>query len=377
MEDGQHYERSKSTNRHAQLGRGPCDGPVVTPVTINLALQGGGAHGAFTWGVLDRLLDENWITIEGITATSAGAVNAAAFKAGYVENGREGARARLNGFWEAMGGLSTLTPDPVKAWLDAIAPPLPVIASLTENNPAIKMAELFSQALSPYETNPLNYHPLRSTIDAFFDFESICAAQGPKLFISATNVRSGKIKIFQGDEINTDVILASACLPQVFQAVEIYDSKTRQTEAYWDGGFMGNPALFPLFYETKTSDILLVHINPMRREALPKTAKEIENRVNEISFNSSLLRELRSIEFVQRLIREGRVKQGDMKDIHIHSIADDATMVQLGVATKHSPTASLMSQLKKSGQEAMDGFLRDHAGNLGKIGTCDLREMFS
>lgn len=346
-------------------------------VTINLALQGGGAHGAFTWGVLDRLLDEDWIEIEGITATSAGAVNAAAFKAGYTQDGRMGARARLDEFWETIGGISSLTPEPVRQWLSAITPPLPIIAGLTDYNPAIKAAEMFSATFSPYEANPLNYHPLRATVDEFFDFEAICAPGGPKLFISATNVRSGKVKIFKGDEINTDVILASSCLPQIYQAVEIKDPETGVLEAYWDGGFMGNPALFPLFYETETSDILLVHINPLRREAIPKTAKEIENRVNEISFNSSLLRELRSIEFVHRLIREGQVKKGSMKDINIHSVADDETMVQLGASTKGTPTAGLLSQLKMAGQIAMDGFLDSHANALGKEASCDLKAMFS
>lgn len=349
----------------------------MKPVTINLALQGGGAHGAFTWGVLDRMLDENWIEVEGITATSAGAMNAAAFKAGFVEGGREGARARLDGFWEAIGGLTNLTPATVKEWLLSISPSLPVLSGLTEYNPAVKAAELVSQTFSPYEINPLNFHPLRRTVEDFFDFEAVCAAQGPKLFISATNVRSGKIKIFQGTEISTDAILASSCLPQIYQAVEILDPATGVVEAYWDGGFMGNPALFPLFYETKTSDILIVHINPMRREDIPRSAKEIENRVNEISFNSSLLRELRSIEFVHRLIREGRVKKGDMKDIHVHSVADDETMVQLGVTTKQVPSAAVLLKLKDAGRVAMDTFLSENGDRLGETGTCDLKAMYS
>ncbi len=349
----------------------------MKPVTINLALQGGGAHGAFTWGVLDRLLDEDWIEIEGITATSAGAINAAAFKAGYTKDKRAGARAELDAFWETIGGMSSMTPEPVREWLNAITPPLPIIAGLTDYNPAVKAAEMFSATFSPYESNPLNFHPMRGTVDAFFDFEAVCASGGPKLFISATNVRSGKVKIFKGDEISTDVILASTCLPQIYQAVEILDPETGVLEAYWDGGFMGNPALFPLFYGTASSDILLVHINPMRREKIPKTAKEIENRVNEISFNSSLLRELRSIEFVHRLIREGQVEKGSMKDINIHSVADDETMVQLGASTKGLPTAGLLTQLKLAGQVAMDQFLDKNANALGKTGTCDLKAMFN
>ncbi len=349
----------------------------MKPVKVNLALQGGGAHGAFTWGVLDRLLEEDWIEIEGITATSAGAVNAAALKAGYLENGRDGAKASLDAFWGSLGGLSDQTPAPLRDWLLAFAPPLGVIAGLTDNNPALKAAEMVSQTFSPYELNPLNIHPLRSRVEEFFDFERVCANEGPKLFISATNVRSGKVKIFKGQEISTDVILASACLPQIYQAVEIDDPDTGRTEAYWDGGYMGNPALFPLFYETQTSDILLVHINPLYRAAIPRTAKEIENRVNEISFNSSLLRELRSIEFVHRLIREGKVTNEDMKDIHIHSIADDETMVQLGVATKTAPTPTLLLQLKEAGQLAMERFFTNNSEHIGVKGSCDLRAMFS
>ena len=349
----------------------------MKPRKVNLALQGGGAHGAFTWGVLDRLLEEDWIEVEAITATSAGAVNAAALKAGFVKGGRTGAREELDAFWEKMSGVPNQIADPVKEWLAAYSPPLGLIAALTDNNPAVKAASMVAQSFSPYELNPLNLHPLRSIIDEFFDFDQVCAAEGPKLFISATNVRSGKIKIFKDDRISTDVILASACLPQLYQAIEIPDPDTGEVEAYWDGGFMGNPALFPLFYETKTSDILLVHINPLRREDIPRSAKEIENRVNEISFNSSLLRELRSIEFVQRLIREGKVRKGDMKDINIHSIADDDTMVQLGVATKQAPSAPLLLQLKDAGRDTMELFLSDHADQIGVKGTCDLRAMFN
>ncbi len=349
----------------------------MKPVTINLALQGGGAHGAFTWGVLDRLLEEDWLEIEGITATSAGAVNAAALKAGLVAGGNQGARAELDAFWDKMAGVPNPIPDPIKEWLSAYSPPLSLIAAMTDNNPALKAATLMSQSFSPYEINPLNVHPLRSIIDEFLDFDRVCAVDGPKLFISATNVRSGKIKIFKDQEISTDVILASACLPQLYQAIEIPDPETGELEAYWDGGFMGNPALFPLFYETKTSDILLVHINPMRREEIPRSVKEIENRINEISFNSSLLRELRSIEFVHKLIREGKVNKGDMKDIHIHSIADDETMVQLGVSTKQAPSAPLLMQLKEAGQVAMELFLTENVDHLGVRGTCDLRAMFS
>lgn len=349
----------------------------MKPVTINLALQGGGAHGAFTWGVLDRLLQEDWITIDGITATSAGAMNAAALKAGWVENGNQGARDKLDAFWDQLAGINTLTPAPVKEWLTSFSPPLPVLASLAEYNPAMVGADMLARTFSPYETNPLNIHPLRAMVDDFFNFDKVCAIAGPSLFVSATNVRTGKIKIFSGTEISTDAILASACLPTLYQAVEIYDPTTKKTEAYWDGGFMGNPALFPLFYETDTCDVLLVHINPIHREEIPRTAREIENRVNEISFNSSLLRELRNIYFVTRLIEAGKIKRGQMMEVLIHSVADDATMIQLGVATKNTPTPALLSQLKHAGQTAMDGFLNQNADNLGKKSSVDLKSMFA
>ena len=349
----------------------------MTPVTINLALQGGGAHGAFTWGVLDRLLEEPWIEFEGITATSAGAMNAAALKGGYVKGGRKGAKVAMDEFWNGVSDLGTLVPEPVQDWLASVTPPLPVLAQFAEWNPALAGANALTRLLSPYDLNPLDLHPLRSVVDELLDFGAICADTGPKLFIAATNVRSGKIRVFEGDEITTDAILASACLPTLYQAVEVYDPKTDRIEAYWDGGYIGNPALFPLFYATSTADILIVHINPTYREDLPRTARDIENRINEISFNSSLFRELRGIEFVQRLIERGQVSDGDMKYLNVHSLADDKTMTALGVATKVTPTRGLLGQLKSAGQFAAEMFLTHHADDLGKRSSCDLRAMFS
>ncbi len=187
-----------------------------------------------------------------------------------------------------------------------------------------------------------------------FDYEHVCANAWPKLFVCATNVRSGKIRVFSGDEITPDAILASACLPTLYQAVEIVDPETGVLEAYWDGGYSGNPALFPLFYHTGTEDTIIVHINPLHRDDLPRTSTEIINRVNEISFNSSLLRELRAVEFVHRLIAEGKVARGEMMDVRVHSVQDDALMRQLGVATKTTPNRGLLLQLKEAGRAAMD-----------------------
>ena len=201
--------------------------------------------------------------------------------------------------------------------------------------------------------------------------------QGPHLFICASNVRSGKIKVFQRDEITTDVILASACLPTLFQAVEIEDPVTGKLEAYWDGGYTGNPALFPLFYETESRDVLIVHINPLEREQLPRTASEILNRVNEISLNSSLLRELRAIEFVQRLIAKGSQNLDGFKNVLIHSVRDDEAMKVLSVATKILVDRALLLDLKAKGAAAMDTFLAEHWGDLGERSSVDLRAMFN
>lgn len=343
---------------------------------VNLALQGGGAHGAFTWGALDRILDEEAIEVEGITATSAGAMNAAAFKSGLSAGGREGARECLDGFWLGLSGLDGPLVEGVLDWLAAVAPSPAVTARILEASPLALATEMMTRFLSPYQFNPGNYHPLRGIVTAMFDYDHVSSAAWPKLFINATNVRSGKIKVFSGDEITPDAILASACLPTLYQAVEIVDADTGKLEAYWDGGYAGNPALFPLFYQTDATDTIIVHINPIHREELPMTSTEILNRINEVSFNSSLLRELRAIEFVQRLIKAGKVHPTSMKYAHIHSIKDDDLMNQLGVATKSTPNKGLLLQLKAAGRATMDRFLTDHWDDIGARSTVDLRRMF-
>ena len=317
---------------------------------LNLALQGGGAHGAFTWGVLDRLLEEDELEISGISATSAGAMNAAALKIGWVRGGPEGARAQLTAFWEEVSKHTAL-PDPLmNGWLEAVWPEPETFSRLVEMSPAYKAADIAQRLLSPYTFNPGNVHPLRPVLDEMLDTDCLCAAEGPRLFVNATNVRTGKVKVFKDSHVTTDALLASACLPTLFQAVEIEDPDTGRIEAYWDGGYMGNPALFPLIYETACDDVLIVHINPMHREEVPRSATEIVNRINEISFNSSLLRELRAIDFVHRLLETGHIERGTMKDIRIHSIADDALMTRLGAATKLTPNRTLLEQLKAAGR---------------------------
>lgn len=347
---------------------------LMNKKTINLALQGGGAHGALTWGVLDRLLEEDRLEVEGITATSAGAMNAAVMKAGLMNGGREAAQTALTDFWLEVARKGAAS-NPVMNWLTTLNPLLAPLAD-AQAQATYFAGDQLSRVFSPYDLNPLNVHPLRDMLDAL-DFSQICTTDGPDLFICATNVRTGKIKVFEGDEISTDAILASACLPTLFQAVDIKDPVTGQMESYWDGGYIGNPALFPLFYKTQTQDILIVHINPIERNDVPRDAQSILNRVNEISFNSSLLRELRAIDFVKRLIDDGTLQGRSFKDVLIHSIRDDATMAALSVATKLSPDRALLEDLRDKGRVAADTFLTNHWGDLGERSSVDLRGMFS
>ncbi|MDA7963817.1 patatin-like phospholipase family protein [Ruegeria sp.] len=337
---------------------------------INLALQGGGAHGAFTWGVLDRLLDEEDIEVAAITGTSAGALNGAAFKSGMVHAGRDGARAALDGLWQRMGAVGDMR---IAHWMRGVEPAH--IAQALEYSAPFSVADAWSRLVSPYAYGPFYRNPLEPVVDRF-NFDEICADEGPGLFVCATCVRSGKIRVFSGAEISTDAILASACLPNLFQAVEIYDPKTDRTEAYWDGGYTGNPALYPLFDGELPDDVVIVNINPLERDEVPKTPQQIQNRINEISFNSSLFRELRAINFVQRLLAEGKLKAGEMSRVLVHMIADDALMNDLSAATKIVPNPIVLNRLKQAGQAAAHTFLRDHKGDLGARSTVDLPAMF-
>ena len=344
---------------------------AVKPKQINIALQGGGAHGAFTWGALDRLLEDERIEIAGISGTSAGALNGAALKAGIITGGRDGARENLDWLWGRTGAIS----DPgLSSWIEGVTPRH--VATAIEMSPAYMFGETLTQFVSPYTYGPFYSNPLRSVVDAF-DFDRVCSEAGPALYICATNVRTGKIRVFSKDEISTDVILASACLPTIFKAVEITDPDTGETDAYWDGGYTGNPALFPLFQRDLPQDILIVNINPLVRDALPVTPQQIQNRVNEISFNSSLLRELRAIGFVQRLLDDGTLKADRMRRLYMHMLADDDLMNELSVATKLVPSAPVLSRLKDAGRVTADRFLADHFDDLGERSTVDMDDMIN
>ncbi|MEM9341520.1 MAG: patatin-like phospholipase family protein [Pseudomonadota bacterium] len=339
---------------------------------MNLALQGGGAHGAFTWGVLDRLLEDDEIEVAAISGTSAGALNGAAFKAGMLAGGREGAKANLDWLWNKVAAQGDLR---MTHWMSTISPAPGAIAQALEYSLPFSVIETASRMTSPYWLGPFYRNPLEP-IAAKFEYERVCARVEPSLFVSATNVRTGKVRVFEHEEINTDVLLASACLPTLFQAVEIDDPKTGQCEAFWDGGYMGNPALFPLFRPGLPDDIVIVNINPLERENVPVTPQDIQNRINEISFNSSLLRELRAIDFVSRLLEDGSIPKGAMKKVLIHMIADDPLMRELSVATKLVPTVPILDSLKTAGRAAAEGFLKDHKAKIGKEASVDTHAMF-
>ena len=327
---------------------------------INLALQGGGAHGAFTWGVLDRLLDDERIEIEAISGTSAGAMNAAAFATGYAADGREGARVALNKFWAQISELDRFSPvqRSLFQWL---------IGSYTlDHSPSLMAFETLTKAFSPYQINPLNYNPLRDILNDQIDFDLVHHACPVKLFISATNVSTGRARIFDNAEISPQVLLASACLPHLFQAIEI------DGQHYWDGGFMGNPSIYPLIYESGSRDVVIVQINPLCRDEVPKTPREIQNRVNEISFNASLMHEMRAIHFVSRLIRSGALEEGRYKLMHMHAIDAEAELVPLGASSKFNADEYFLAALKEIGQRVAGDWLTANFDRLGKESTVDL-----
>ncbi|MEM8632091.1 MAG: patatin-like phospholipase family protein [Pseudomonadota bacterium] len=343
------------------------------PKRINLALQGGGAHGAFTWGVLDRLLEDEDLEISAISGTSAGALNGAALKSGLVQGGREAARETLDRFWQRIGALED---DHVLKWMENLLPPPAVVSHALELSLPFATAEAVGRLTSPYVFGPLVQNPLASIVREF-SYDDVCAEAEPALFVCATNVRTGKIRVFDNKDINEDALLASACLPTMFQAVEVKARKSDDIEAYWDGGYTGNPALYPLFHRQFPDDIVIVNINPLERPKLPVTPQEIQNRINEISFNSSLFRELRAISFVKRLIADGSIKKGAMKDVNVHMIADDTLMTDLSVATKMTPIPYILSSLKDAGRAAATGFLQLHEHQINVECSVDLEAMFS
>ncbi len=333
--------------------------------SINLALQGGGAHGAFTWGVLDALLEDGRIDIVGISGTSAGAINAAVLADGLQSGGTEHARQKLASFWEKLselGQYSMIQRTPFdRAQGDW---------SL-DFSPGRMMYDTFTRAFSPYQFNPMNVNPLLDLIKAEVDFESVRACSNIQLFVCATNVRTGKTTVFKHHEITAETIMASSCLPEVYQAVEI------DGEHYWDGGFMGNPPLYPLFYHTDCADVLLVQINPIERDEVPQTARGIHNRLNEITFNATLLRELRMVEFVTRLIDHDKLDPETYKRVNMHSVGPAEEMKELSSSSKLNLELEFLHYLRDLGRENAKDWLAKNFLSIGEDSTLNLREMFS
>ncbi len=331
---------------------------------INLALQGGGSHGAFTWGVLDRLLEDDQIKIEAISGTSAGAVNGAVVADGLMRGGPGAARERLRMFWDKVADKAAFSPFQRNSLETVFGDWSHVFA------PAYIWFEALSRSISPYEFNPLNINPLRDIIEELIDFEQVRACPDFRLFVSATSVETGRVRVFSGDELSADSIMASACLPTLFQAVEI-DGKH-----YWDGGYMGNPVLFPFFYTSRSEDIVIVQINPVERDDVPRTAQEILDRINEISFNASLLRELRAVEFVQRLLADHSIDSSRYRNLKIHTIELHGGEKEFSAMSKMDVNRLFLRELFEYGRKSAETFLEENYEAIGNRSTVDIRRMF-
>lgn len=334
---------------------------------MTLALQGGGAHGAFVWGVLDQFLADGRLSIEAISATSAGAMNAVVLASGLVLGGAQAAREKLAAFWREVAQVEELFSvlfAPWDAWVRACGLP-------ADYYPSYFAFHSIAQTLPPNLLNPLNLNPLRDVLTKVVDFAALAqAAQPTHLFLNATNIRTGKIKVFETPAITVDAVLASACLPPYFPAIEI------DGEHYWDGGYMGNPAIYPLIYRHGSRDIVVVHVNPMEREALPRSAADIMHRINEISFNSSLMREMRAVAFVTKLIDDGDLEGAKYNRMLIHWLGNDAVMSKLGTATQFYADWSLLCRLCTEGRATAREWLARNFEHIGRRSTVDLATMF-
>ncbi|MCR9257852.1 MAG: patatin-like phospholipase family protein [Alphaproteobacteria bacterium] len=332
---------------------------------INIALQGGGAHGAYTWGVLDKLFEDDRIWIEAISGTSAGAMNAVVAAMGMRENGAVGARERLHEFWRAVSQVGIASPIQRSIW-----------AKMHGNwslsgSPSYILFDLMSRLASPYDLNPFDHNPLRDLVAEFVDFDKVAKCQDMEIFLSATNVETGLVRVFRREEVHLDTVMASACLPFMFKAVKIDDV------AYWDGGYMGNPPLFPFIGASPSDDIVIVQINPVRREKIPTTAAEIQNRVNEITFNSALLHELRTIDFVTRLLDAGKLEPDEYRRMNVHIVNARKQMRELDASSKLNAEWHFLQHLFEIGRGSAQRWLDENYDSLGKESSVDIREMFT
>jgi NTE family protein len=334
------------------------DAATHDAVLVDLALQGGGAHGAFTWGALDRLLEEPWLRIDGISGTSAGAMNGAILADGFAEGGADGARAALESFWRKIADAARFSPfqrSPLDLMLGRWT---------LDNSPTFIAMDLMARMFSPYDLNPGGTNPLRAILADSIHFDRL--TQGSiKLFVTATNLRTGQGRVFRNHEITPDVLLASACLPTLFHAVEI------DGEAYWDGGYSGNPTITPLVQECQSRDTILVQINPVERTGTPRAARDILNRLNEVSFNAVLLKELRMIALLRQVADPGNGEGAMWAGMRIHRVATEI-MTELGYSSKLNAEWDFLTMLRDEGRRAANAFLTEHRDNLGKRSTLDI-----
>ena len=338
---------------------------VAARKTVNLALQGGGAHGAFAWGVLDRLIEDGRLTFEGISATSAGAMNAAVLASGWTQGGPDGARQALADFWRAVSDAGMrYSPYRGLGWASLLG-----VKSM-DHSAAWFFMDMWTRLLSPYQLNPGNINPLRQILESHVDFAALRVQSAIKLFLAATNVETCMVRIFGASELTADAVLASACLPFLFHAVEI------DGQFSWDGGYMGNPVIYPLIYDCDSRDVVIVHLNPIVRPGCPRTVSGILNRLNEVSFNSSLMREMRAIAFVTSLIERGKLSPEEFKLMLIHSIRADQEMAQYDVASKLNPDWGFLTQLRDKGRAHAERWLAEHFDQIGRASSVDVRAEF-
>jgi NTE family protein len=333
---------------------------------VSLALQGGGAHGAVVWGVIDRLLEDGRLTVEAVSATSAGAMNAAALASGMAMGGPELARKNLYDFWREVSEMDLV--------FDLYSPLNQLIQALKlppEYHPFHATIHTLTHTLPPKVLNPFNFNPLKSLLLKVVDFERLNhSPSAPQLFLNATNVRTGKLKVFETPSISVEAVLASACLPPYFQAVEI------DGEHYWDGGYLGNPALYPLIYRNGCRDVIIVQVTAIKRDELPASAADVLHRINEISFNSSLMREMRAVAFATKLIDGGELDGTRHRRMFMHWIGNDRLMSQLGTATQFHPEWSLLCRLRDAGRETVSRWLDQNFDDIGSRSTINFAEMF-
>jgi NTE family protein len=340
------------------MPNGTVDATIMHPVLVDLALQGGGSHGAFTWGVLDRLLEEPRLEIEAISGTSAGAMNGAVLVSGFMQGGADGARAALDAYWCRVADAARFSPIQ-RSPLDRLMNRWTLDTSL-----GYLVMDLVSRVVSPYSLNPLGFNPISDILCESIDFAHLGEAS-IKLFITATNVHTGRGRVFRNKEITPEVLLASACLPTMFQAVEI------DGEPYWDGGFVGNPTVTPLVREGDATDVILVQINPRERRETPRTATEILNRLNEISFNSPLMKELRMIALLRQAADPGSGEGARWARMRTHRIITDK-LAEFGASSKLNAERAFLTLLKEEGRRCADAFLLEHGDALGKRSTADI-----